>query len=206
MDIVRSEKYSEASQISPAGPDSVKLIHTKHFSGNSGSYGIMFDVVPRKKMKIVGLDFHTEATSDDLEVEVWYKKGSHVGFERDQMSWTAVSYARVVGQGPYKRTVIDSSVFDAILANPFEKISFYVTLVTSPKLRYTKEDDDSKAIVGEIDTSSEDLDIMVGVGVGSYPCKSLMFDELWYSLQMINLMTTSFRLFCSWIHILSSIC
>jgi len=169
MDVVRSDTNSVSAGSLP-DPDRVKLTPTKHFSGNSGSFGIMFDVIPRKKMTIVGLDFHTEST-DVLEVEVWYKKGSHVGFERDQMSWTEVSYARIVGQGPYKRTSIDPRIFNTILVDSFERISFYVTLMKSPKMRYTKEAEDTRAVVGDIDSSSEDMDILVGVGVASYPCK-----------------------------------
>jgi len=167
MDVVRSDTNPVPAGSLP-DPDSVKVTPTKHFSGNSGSFGIMFDVIPRKKMTIVGLDFHTEST-DVLEVEVWYKKGSHVGFERDQMSWTEVSYARIVGQGPYKRTSIDPSFFNAILVDSFERISFYVTLMKSPKMRYTKEAEDTRAVVGDIDSSSEDMDILVGGGVASYP-------------------------------------
>jgi hypothetical protein len=173
MDVVKSDAYSEPSLVSAGSlsydPDRVKVAPTKHFSGNSGSYGIMFDVIPRKKMKIVGLDFHTELT-DVLEVEVWYKRGSHVGFERDQMSWAKISYAHVVGQGPYKRTSIDPSAFNVVVVDSFERISFYVTLVTSAKMRYTKIED-TRAVVGDIDSSLEDMDIMVGSGVGSYPCK-----------------------------------
>lgn len=172
MEIVRSDTISAASIVSAGSlPDPDRLVmRTKHFSGNSGSFGVMFDVIPRKRMTIVGLDFHTEST-DVLEVEVWYKRGSHVGFERDQMSWTEICYARIVGQGPYKRTSIDPSLFDAILVDSFERISFYVTLTKSPKMRYTKEAENTKAVVGDIDSSTEDMDILVGVGVASYPCK-----------------------------------
>ena len=173
MDVARSDIISEASMVSSDSlpdPDRVKVTPTKHFSGNSGSFGIMFDVIPRKKMTIVGLDFHTEYTAF-LEVEVWYKRGSHVGYERDQMSWTEISHARIIGQGPYKRTSIDPSLFNAVLVDSFERISFYVTLTNSPKLRYTKEAEDTKAVVGDIDSSSEDMDVMVGVGVASYPCE-----------------------------------
>jgi len=170
MEIVRSDTISAASIVSAGSlPDPDRLVmRTKHFSGNSGSFGVMFDVIPRKRMTIVGLDFHTEST-DVLEVEVWYKRGSHVGFERDQMSWTEICYARIVGQGPYKRTSIDPSLFDAILVDSFERISFYVTLTKSPKMRYTKEAENTKAVVGDIDSSTEDMDILVGVGVASYP-------------------------------------
>jgi hypothetical protein len=164
MDVIKSDTTSEVSLFDP---DRVKVKPTKHFSGNSGSFGIMFDVIPRKKMTIVGLDFHTEST-DVLEVEVWYKRGSHVGFERDQIAWTEISYSHVVGQGPYKRTPIDLSAFNAILVDSFERISLYVTLITSPKMRYTKIED-TRAVVGDIDSSSEDMDITVGTGVGSYP-------------------------------------
>lgn len=172
MDVVRSDTASAVSNVSAGNlPDPDRLVvRTKHFSGNSGSFGIMFDVIPRKRMTIVGLDFHTEST-DVLEVEVWYKRGSHVGFERDQLSWTEISYARIVGQGPYKRTSIDPSFFNAISVDSFERISLYVTLTQSPKMRYTKEADDSKVVVGDIDSSTDDMDILVGVGVASYPCK-----------------------------------
>ncbi len=172
MDVARSDTILDVvvSLDNLPDPDRVKVSRTKHFSGNSGSFGIMFDVIPRKKMAIVGLDFHTEYTAF-MEVEVWYKRGSHVGYERDQISWTKISSARIIGQGPYKRTSIDPSLFDAIPVDSFERISLYVTLTNSPKLRYTKEAEDTKAVVGDIDSSSEDMDIMVGVGVASYPCE-----------------------------------
>jgi len=173
MDVVKSDANSGYSLVSAGSlwydPDRVKVASSEHFSGNSGSVGFMFDVIPRKKMTIVGLDFHTEST-DVLEVEVWYKRGSHVGFERDQMSWAKISYAHVVGQGPFKRTSIDPSVFNAVLVGAFERISFYVTLFTSAKMRYTKIED-TRAVVGDIASSLEEMDIMVGSGVGSYPCK-----------------------------------
>lgn len=50
-------------------------------------------------MAITSLDFHTDV-EEMVEVNVWTRRGSHVGHERDQFSWQRVCInAQVVGLG-----------------------------------------------------------------------------------------------------------
>lgn len=50
-------------------------------------------------MVVVGLDFHTDL-EDELEVNVWVRRGTHQGHERDQLAWRHVcDHAKIKGQG-----------------------------------------------------------------------------------------------------------
>ena len=50
-------------------------------------------------MIATGLSFHTNLV-DDIEVNVWVREGTYVGYERDQLAWKHVcDHASVKGQG-----------------------------------------------------------------------------------------------------------
>ncbi len=55
--------------------------------------------IPKKNMMITSLDFHTDLEKA-VDVNVWTRRGSHVGHERDQLDWERVcSNAKVIGLG-----------------------------------------------------------------------------------------------------------
>lgn len=55
--------------------------------------------IPKKEMIATGLSFHTNSV-EDLQVNVWVREGTYVGYERDQLSWKHVcDHALVKGQG-----------------------------------------------------------------------------------------------------------
>eukprot|EP00804_Cyclotella_cryptica_P022681 CCRYP_012488-RA/>CCRYP_012488-RA protein AED:0.03 eAED:0.03 QI:1589/1/1/1/1/1/9/60/937 len=166
----------QASSISYS-PERVKSVTSKFFSGNSGGFGIAFDVIPKKDLVITSLDFHTDL-EQAIEVYVWTRRGSHEGHERDQLAWERVcSSAKVLGQGPYKATPIGPSLFQSVKLSSFERVAFYITLLT-PNMRYTKVNE-GEANLGDIVNDLPDIRVLAGSGIGGFPFGAPISTRLW---------------------------
>lgn len=149
----------------------------------------LFAQIPKTNMVITSLDFHTDLTSS-LDVDVWIRRGSHVGYERNQLAWEHVcDHVQIKGQGkchhtiflsiccinltrlscidihlkgPYKPTAITQG-FQEVKLQSYERAAIYVTLST-PNIRYTKVDD-GNINVGDIIYDLADLSVLAGSGI-----------------------------------------
>ena len=143
-------------------PPSPSTLQTSSFAGNVGSYGIFFDLMPLKAMELKSLSFHTDLTSL-TQVQVWFRRGSYVGYERDASAWQLICDTEVFGRGFMALTPISQYVFQTQILAAAERVAVYVTLQT-PNLRYSKAD------LGVTDGGTNtDLHIYPGSGVGGYP-------------------------------------
>ena len=134
--------------------------------GRNGQAGVMFDVVAKKDIHIVGIGSIHTTSRGGVDVEVWTKKGTYDGFQRDADAWTLVASTSVPGKGRNKPTPLPHGIMDEIDLDQGETQAFYVTLLNTV-MRYSNGDKDSQAV----DVSNSDLEILEGVGKG-YPFKS----------------------------------
>ena len=143
-------------------PPSPSTLQTSSFAGNVGSYGIFFDLMPLKEMELKSLSFHTDLTSL-TQVQVRFRRGTYVGYERDASAWQLICDTEVFGRGFMSLTPISQYVFQSQYLAAAERVAVYVTLQT-PNLRYSKAD------LGVTDGGTNaDLHIYPGSGVGGYP-------------------------------------
>jgi len=130
------------------------------FAGGNGQAGNMFDIVTTKTIDITNLDIHTVSTST-VNVEVWIKSGSYLGYEADQDAWTKVASVAVQGQGIRNRTPLPLDAFEEpIRVIASQRQAFYVTL-TTPDIRYTAD-----GAVGQAYAHADSDDIKFFVGAG----------------------------------------
>ena len=143
-------------------PSSVKTLQTSSFAGNVGSYGIQFDVLSLKATTIKSLSFHTDRTTL-TSVQVYFRRGSYVGVERDASAWKLICDTQVLGRGYMNLTPIREKSFRSQTIDAAETVALYVTL-SSPNLRYSKADLGVTA-----GGDNDDLYIYPGSGVGGFP-------------------------------------
>ena len=145
-----------------ATPPSPSTLQTSSFAGNIGSFGIFFDLMPLKEMELKSLSFHTDLTAL-TQVQVYFRRGTYVGHERDASAWQLICDTEVFGRGFMTLTPISQYVFQSQDLAAAERVAIYVTLQT-PNLRYSKAD------LGVTDGGTNtDLHIYPGSGVGGYP-------------------------------------
>ena len=100
------------------------------------SPGIMFNIDSSAPIVIESLSIHTVAQRTDppVEVEVFTKQGSYIGFETEPNPWTKVFHGSVVGLGPDTLTKLDEDKFVPISIQSGAKQAVYVSIKT-PKNR-----------------------------------------------------------------------
>jgi hypothetical protein len=139
------------------------------FAANTGSTGIMFDVVAINDVDIVALDLHlrSDAVEGEKIIEIYTISGSHIRNNTSPEQWVKVCCSKgVIGNGVSKRTTLDSAhFFRKISIASGERMAFYVTS-DEAIIRYTTS---SKPECCDISATSLDLQIYEGSGVGSYP-------------------------------------
>jgi M6 family metalloprotease-like protein len=139
------------------------------FEGGNGASGVMFDVLPLRGVKLVGISMYTYSV-DVVQVEIYMKAGSYVGSETASRDWVKLSEQRVQGKG------IGNAVPLTLLPTTLkskERIAFYVTLTTEDKLAYTNGKGTGTPIA-----SNSHLQIMEGVGK-SFPFANTYRNRQW---------------------------
>jgi len=131
-------------------------------SGDSGSYGVMFDLESPQLYSVIisSLDILVNLEKEDCPVRVYFKDGTHRGFEKKPDDWTLVVNDVTNCRGFERRTSIPSNLFTEKITVPSGKrVGVYVTLST-PNLRYTKP-------TGPPSSTSDDyLTVYDGTGLG----------------------------------------
>ena len=179
---------------------------TTSYDDQLGSFGNMFDVVTHNaSIKVHGIDIYT-----DLRAAVTYEIFTRLGTYKDGMppskkknnstdnavenavfddnatnvenminlNWTLVRRGNVIGRGSGRGTPIRD--FIPFTIPPASRQAFYVTL-TKPDLRYQDIKIVAPALrAGDVYYTNQDMAILVGVSVGTYPATSVIFGpRLW---------------------------
>lgn len=108
---------------------------TTLFAGGNGQAGNMVEIKVNQDIRVTAFDIHTYSTAN-VQVYIYYMKGSYVGFEQDASAWTEICNTWVKGKGSPNPTHIDASEVEEVAIDEGETYSFYVTL-TESKIRYT---------------------------------------------------------------------
>lgn len=128
------------------------------FRGGNGASGSMFDVLPLRNVRIIGMDIHVNSNSS-LLVEVWTKLGTHVSFETNESAWTKIASTEIQGQGLGHHSPLPQDSFRPVPMIANERRAFYVSIRRGGGVRYTN----GKG-VGTLYSSNEDLQVFEGVG------------------------------------------
>lgn len=131
---------------------------TTGFPGGNGQVGNMFDVVALNTVTIQSFDGNLNAGTH-ATINIWYRTGSHVGFENSSAGWTLIGTAtNVVSAGNGVGTPIPLPINLTIPAG--QTYAFYVE--ASNSVAYT-----NGTAVGNVWASNSDLQILEGVGKGA---------------------------------------
>lgn len=138
---------------------------TTTFSSGNGGFGAMFDVESKSEkgdLVITSMDFHTDLAGVDINVKIFTKTGSYVGFGYQSEAWSIVADTTVKGEGYYKRTVIPPESFEDVVILNGNVQAFYVT-IDKPNLRYSNAES-----VGDVwvQSDEENAEIVIKVGAG----------------------------------------
>lgn len=143
----------------PSPKPAVAVLVTK-LNGSQNRDGAMFDVVAKESsITITALDVHIASTESNIELEVWTKSGSYVGFERTSSAWTMRNrgspYIISKGRGRGQLSQVSEEEFESIIVPAGETLGFYVTLkgdnnmvVTQSNSDITTEDNHVRIVAG----------------------------------------------------------
>lgn len=95
---------NNAGTMGSRGPGSLTTL----FASNNGYAGNMFDIVPTFDMMIEGLDINTSNVGETIQLDLFYKDGTCVGFETNAAAWTHLGTFTGVGAGQDLPTFIDT--------------------------------------------------------------------------------------------------
>lgn len=132
---------------------------TTLYAENNGLDGAMFDVVATSAITIECFDANFD--SGTMGIDIWYKVGTHVGFESDSTAWTFVGAATgITSAGPDNPTSIPIDVDVAIPAGA--TYAFYISNLngTDPNINYT-----DGTTLGATLASDANLQVLEGSGV-----------------------------------------
>ena len=109
-------------------------ITTTYAAGNWHS-GNMFDVTASgpADITITGFDIHVTDVAA-VSIDVFYKSGTHSGFEKDPGFWTPLGSAKVTGAGPGNPTAVN---IGGLTIPSGETYGIYVTRTDGGALEYT---------------------------------------------------------------------
>lgn len=83
---------------------------TTIFAANGGGAGNMFDIEPDIYLTEIGaLDVNWSEVGESIDVHVYYKEGTSVGFETDPNPWSLLAVGTGIGAGYNNPTFIDLS-------------------------------------------------------------------------------------------------
>ncbi len=129
------------------------------FAAGNNHRGNMFDLVAINQVTIQSFDVHPQG---DTNIEVYYKTGTHVGFETNAGAWTLVGDADVVAQPQGTPTPVPLSINVSIDVG--ETYAFYVTSSNvAVSLNYS-----NGSTRGNVFASDANLQFLEGTGL-EYP-------------------------------------
>ena len=134
---------------------------TTNLNVDTGSYGIMFDIMSLKELVMFDISFYTDVTFE-LNFELYLKEGTYFTSRSNKDDWTMMASGTKKGAG--KGTPTSSSGFKPIKLEANKVVGVYLTLDS-----YDMRHSTTKLNMGDVANSNGDLMIEVGSGVESYP-------------------------------------
>ncbi len=134
---------------------------TTTLASDNSQRGSMFNLVAINTVTINGFETNLNATGIP-SVQIYYKAGTHAGFENSAGSWTLIGTTTLIAQPIGNLTSIPIPVNVTIPAG--QTYAFYVTVSDNVSaLRYT-----NGTLQGAVYSSDANLQYLQGVGIG-YP-------------------------------------
>ncbi len=119
------------------------------FAGGNGYYGSMFDIVALNPIKIKNFTGHVKYGTH--QIDIYYKTGSHVGFEHNPGAWTLLGSVNVTGnEAP---TLIPFDV--NISVSESQTVAFFIA--GTGAFNYS-----NGSAVGAVAAQNDDLQILIG--------------------------------------------
>jgi hypothetical protein len=172
---------------------------TTTYADNLGSYGNMFDVLTlNSSIEIFGVDFYTDLI-ESVTYEIFTIEGTYASSmfvpavnggqdpnsegltnvaNMQALNWTLVKRGTAIGRGSGRGTPVRN--FVPFTVPPYSRQGFYVTL-TQPDMRYRDITQDlPNARAGDTYQGNDDIEILIGHSVGTYPAQNLYYEpRLW---------------------------
>lgn len=134
------------------------------YQGGTSEYGCFFEVRALQNLVIRSLQVRISQRQVTVEVKVWTKLDTYVGFESDERYWKEVADVMVYAKGPDSLTPIPQENFYAVTVPAQSIQSFYITLRTSDMI-LTEEDIMQR---GDVFVNNTDIELLVGDGIDGY--------------------------------------
>ena len=125
------------------------------WNASNGSGGIMFDVLAINNINVAG--FGLNLNSGQKTVYIYYKNGTHIGFENDSLVWTFLDSIAVTSQGSGGPTYINLS--SPLSCTQSQTYSFFISNNDWPDFRYIAGN-----ATGSLQASDPNISIFEGVG------------------------------------------
>ncbi len=125
------------------------------YNQNNGQDGIMFDIAAINTVEITNFDVNCGGATHDFEI--YYKAGTHVGFEGNAGAWTLLATANNV-TGPVNVATPIPVNFSIIIPG-CETYGFYITSTGAGSIDYT-----NGTAVGNVLAADANIQILEGTG------------------------------------------
>lgn len=125
------------------------------YNQNNGQDGIMFDVTALTNIEITNFDINCGGATHDFEI--YYRPGTHVGFENNAAGWNLIGAANGVN-GPVNVATAIPATFSVVLCQG-DVGAFYITSTGPGSIDYT-----NGAAVGNVIVADANLQIHTGTG------------------------------------------
>lgn len=134
---------------------------TTMYGENNGQDGIMFDIQAIVDVTVTGFDNNYDDLVTPYEIEIYYRPGTHVGFENSAVGWTLIGDNIGAGfnsAGADMPTSIPIVLNQPILAG--QTGAFYITEIgNGPNTAYT-----DGTLVGALSSTDGNINIFEGTG------------------------------------------
>ncbi|MDA0666281.1 MAG: hypothetical protein O3A95_01730 [Planctomycetota bacterium] len=87
---------------------------TTHYMAGNGSGGNMFNITPNLDLTIECLDLHISTVGANVDVNLWYKIGTCVGFEGNSAAWTLLGNSNGISAGAGQPTNVSFAGNDVV--------------------------------------------------------------------------------------------
>ena len=139
--------------------DLLELVTT--YQGEVSEYGCMFDILPRQNLIIKSFSVHLRST-EQVIVEIWTKRYSYEGYEKNPKAWKKVGEFSVEGNRHKGPTPLPLKSLSAVPVQKYRKQAFYVTVKGRKNMLATMTSGNPRQIYKQ----NNDLRIFAGVAVG----------------------------------------
>ena len=125
------------------------------YNQNNGQDGIMFDIQALQSVEITNFDINCGNATHDFEI--YYRPGTHVGFENNAAGWNLIGTANNV-TGPINVATPIPTTFSVVLCAG-DVGAFYVTSIGAGSIDYT-----NGVAVGAVVAADANIQVLCGTG------------------------------------------